>query len=193
MNCLAFVCKVFALTFTDWTVEYFPLWHLSLRFDPRKRMFMIHKRTERGIISSFSATKTHFSICCCMDRAPPLTGFNPDHPRLLLQSNPPPCPSQEEMTSALATMRVDYDQVKIKDIDTSSNPLLNKRRKKAAAGTTKGGATGCQNQWDAEGSCGREDSRWRRKTAEESEKKKGVKEDRLWNEWTPGPAQMDGC
>ncbi|CAF96558.1 unnamed protein product, partial [Tetraodon nigroviridis] len=40
---------------------------------------------------------------------------------------------KEEMTSALATMRVDYDQVKIKDIDTSSNPLLNKRRKKAAA------------------------------------------------------------
>uniref|UniRef100_A0A672IQ74 non-specific serine/threonine protein kinase n=1 Tax=Salarias fasciatus TaxID=181472 RepID=A0A672IQ74_SALFA len=39
---------------------------------------------------------------------------------------------KEEMTSALATMRVDYDQVKIKDLDTSSNPLLNKRRKKAA-------------------------------------------------------------
>uniref|UniRef100_A0A3B5Q9I0 non-specific serine/threonine protein kinase n=1 Tax=Xiphophorus maculatus TaxID=8083 RepID=A0A3B5Q9I0_XIPMA len=38
---------------------------------------------------------------------------------------------KEEMTSALATMRVDYDQVKIKDLDTSSNPLLNKRRKKA--------------------------------------------------------------
>lgn len=37
---------------------------------------------------------------------------------------------QEEMTSALATMRVDYDQVKIKDLDTSNNPLLNKRRKR---------------------------------------------------------------
>lgn len=35
---------------------------------------------------------------------------------------------QEGMTSALATMRVDYDQVKIKDLDTSNNPLLNKRR-----------------------------------------------------------------
>lgn len=34
------------------------------------------------------------------------------------------------MTSALATMRVDYDQVKIKDLDTSSNPLLIKRRKR---------------------------------------------------------------
>uniref|UniRef100_A0A8C5G6S7 non-specific serine/threonine protein kinase n=1 Tax=Gouania willdenowi TaxID=441366 RepID=A0A8C5G6S7_GOUWI len=42
---------------------------------------------------------------------------------------------KEEMTSALATMRVDYDQVKIKDLDTSSNPLLNKRRKKAASDT----------------------------------------------------------
>lgn len=56
--------------------------------------------------------------------------------------------SQEEMTSALATMRVDYDQVKIKDLDTSSNPLLNKRRKKAAAGA-KSGSTVCQSQWDS--------------------------------------------
>ena len=55
---------------------------------------------------------------------------------------------QEEMTSALATMRVDYDQVKIKDLDTSSNPLLNKRRKKAAAaaGGKGGGANVCQSQ-----------------------------------------------
>ncbi|XP_036387215.1 MAP kinase-activated protein kinase 3 [Megalops cyprinoides] len=52
---------------------------------------------------------------------------------------------KEEMTSALATMRVDYDQVKIKDLDTSSNPLLNKRRKKAAAGG-KGGGNVCNNQ-----------------------------------------------
>lgn len=59
--------------------------------------------------------------------------------------HPLPRPSQEEMTSALATMRVDYDQVKIKDLDTSSNPLLNKRRKKAAAGA-KGGSTVCQSQ-----------------------------------------------
>uniref|UniRef100_A0A3B3QW04 non-specific serine/threonine protein kinase n=1 Tax=Paramormyrops kingsleyae TaxID=1676925 RepID=A0A3B3QW04_9TELE len=47
---------------------------------------------------------------------------------------------KDEMTSALATMRVDYDQVKIKDLDTSSNPLLNKRRKRA--GTSKGGGGG---------------------------------------------------
>ncbi|KAG7493164.1 MAP kinase-activated protein kinase 2-like [Solea senegalensis] len=52
---------------------------------------------------------------------------------------------KEEMTSALATMRVDYDQVKIKDLDTSSNPLLNKRRKKAAAGG-KSVSTVCQSQ-----------------------------------------------
>lgn len=38
---------------------------------------------------------------------------------------------QEEMTSALATIRVDYEQIKIKTIEDSTNPLLNKRRKKA--------------------------------------------------------------
>ncbi|MEE6493533.1 hypothetical protein FKM82_016879 [Ascaphus truei] len=37
---------------------------------------------------------------------------------------------KEEMTSALATMRVDYEQIKIKKIEDSSNPLLQKRRKK---------------------------------------------------------------
>jgi len=35
------------------------------------------------------------------------------------------------MTSALATMRVDYEQIKIKTIEDSTNPLLTKRRKKA--------------------------------------------------------------
>ncbi|XP_022601039.1 MAP kinase-activated protein kinase 2 [Seriola dumerili] len=39
---------------------------------------------------------------------------------------------KEEMTSALATMRVDYEQVKIKTIEDSTNPLLTKRRKKAS-------------------------------------------------------------
>ncbi|KAG8518103.1 MAP kinase-activated protein kinase 2 [Galemys pyrenaicus] len=42
-------------------------------------------------------------------------------------------PDQEEMTSALATMRVDYEQIKIKKIEDASNPLLLKRRKKARA------------------------------------------------------------
>lgn len=37
---------------------------------------------------------------------------------------------QEEMTRSLATMRVDYDQVHIKTLESSNNPLLNKRRKK---------------------------------------------------------------
>lgn len=41
---------------------------------------------------------------------------------------------QEEMTSALATMRVDYEQIKIKTIKDSTNPLLTKRRKKANDG-----------------------------------------------------------
>ena len=39
---------------------------------------------------------------------------------------------QEEMTNALATMRVDYDQVHIKDVEHANNPILNKRRKKSA-------------------------------------------------------------
>ncbi|XP_041836603.1 MAP kinase-activated protein kinase 2 [Melanotaenia boesemani] len=38
---------------------------------------------------------------------------------------------KEEMTSALATMRVDYEQIKIKTIEDSTNPLLTKRRKRA--------------------------------------------------------------
>lgn len=36
------------------------------------------------------------------------------------------------MTSALATIRVDYDQIKIKTIEESTNPLLSKRRKNAS-------------------------------------------------------------
>ncbi|XP_008294255.1 MAP kinase-activated protein kinase 2 [Stegastes partitus] len=38
---------------------------------------------------------------------------------------------KEEMTYALATMRVDYEQIKIKAIADSTNPLLLKRRNKA--------------------------------------------------------------
>ncbi|KAK6176539.1 hypothetical protein SNE40_014805 [Patella caerulea] len=38
---------------------------------------------------------------------------------------------QEEMTNALATMRVDYDKsINIKSLQDSNNPILNKRRKK---------------------------------------------------------------
>ncbi|XP_053577082.1 MAP kinase-activated protein kinase 3 [Bombina bombina] len=50
---------------------------------------------------------------------------------------------KEEMTSALATMRVDYDQVKIKDLNSSTNRLLNKRRKKQTDGASP---PGCNNQ-----------------------------------------------
>ncbi|XP_046407252.1 MAP kinase-activated protein kinase 2 [Ischnura elegans] len=39
---------------------------------------------------------------------------------------------QEEMTRSLATMRVDYDQVHIKNLDNSNNALLNKRRRKGS-------------------------------------------------------------
>ncbi len=37
------------------------------------------------------------------------------------------------MTNALKTMRVDYDQVHIKNVDESTNSILSKRRKKNAA------------------------------------------------------------
>lgn len=50
---------------------------------------------------------------------------------------------KEEMTCALATMRVDYDQVKIKDLDNSTNKLLKKRRKKQAEA---GSSASCNNQ-----------------------------------------------
>ncbi|XP_042741396.1 MAP kinase-activated protein kinase 3 isoform X2 [Lagopus leucura] len=53
---------------------------------------------------------------------------------------------KEEMTSALATMRVDYDQVKIKDLKTSNNRLLNKRRKKQKQSGASSAAPGCNNQ-----------------------------------------------
>lgn len=41
------------------------------------------------------------------------------------------------MTSALATMRVDYEQIKIKTIKDSTNPLLMKRRMKANKALTE--------------------------------------------------------
>ncbi|XP_029292373.1 MAP kinase-activated protein kinase 2-like isoform X2 [Cottoperca gobio] len=44
---------------------------------------------------------------------------------------------KEEMTNALQTMRVDYDQIKIKTIEDSTNPLLLKRRKKSKNSTTQ--------------------------------------------------------
>ncbi|XP_015686424.1 MAP kinase-activated protein kinase 3-like [Protobothrops mucrosquamatus] len=53
---------------------------------------------------------------------------------------------KEEMTSALATMRVDYDQVKIKDLKISNNRLLNKRRKKQKQGGSSTASAGCNNQ-----------------------------------------------
>lgn len=39
---------------------------------------------------------------------------------------------QEEMTRSLATMRVDYDAVHLKNLENSNNPLLNKRRRQVA-------------------------------------------------------------
>ncbi|KAJ8793035.1 hypothetical protein J1605_003874 [Eschrichtius robustus] len=50
---------------------------------------------------------------------------------------------KEEMTSALATMRVDYDQVKIKDLQASNNRLLRRRKKQAGSSSA---SQGCNNQ-----------------------------------------------
>lgn len=49
---------------------------------------------------------------------------------------------QEEMTRSLATMRVDYDTLTIKTLDTANNPLLNKRRHRSGAGAAAGGGGG---------------------------------------------------
>lgn len=38
---------------------------------------------------------------------------------------------QDEMTNALATMRVDYDAIQVKTLEDSKNPILQKRKKKA--------------------------------------------------------------
>lgn len=48
---------------------------------------------------------------------------------------------KEEMTSALATMRLDCEQVTIKDLDSSNNPLLNKRRKRSVPNVAATGET----------------------------------------------------
>ncbi|XP_051965005.1 MAP kinase-activated protein kinase 2b [Xyrauchen texanus] len=42
---------------------------------------------------------------------------------------------KEEMTNALATIRVDYEQIKIKAIENSSNPLLVKRKQRMMTAT----------------------------------------------------------
>jgi mitogen-activated protein kinase-activated protein kinase 2 len=45
---------------------------------------------------------------------------------------------QDEMTNALATMRVDYDQIQIKNLSESKNRILAKRTKQQAVAETKG-------------------------------------------------------
>ncbi|KAJ8301702.1 hypothetical protein KUTeg_020689 [Tegillarca granosa] len=40
---------------------------------------------------------------------------------------------QEEMTNALATMRVDYEQTPLKNLDDSDNPILKKRRRRVGS------------------------------------------------------------
>jgi serine/threonine protein kinase len=51
-------------------------------------------------------------------------------PAVLSEERAQWCEVQEEMASALATMRVDYDQVQIKNLGETNNKLLAKRKKK---------------------------------------------------------------
>jgi mitogen-activated protein kinase-activated protein kinase 2 len=44
---------------------------------------------------------------------------------------------QDEMTRSLATMRVDYDHIHLKNLDKSNNPLLQKRKRKEEAVAVK--------------------------------------------------------
>ena len=37
------------------------------------------------------------------------------------------------MISELAAMRIDYDQIKLKNLENSKNPMLQKRREKASS------------------------------------------------------------
>uniref|UniRef100_A0A8C4TGU9 non-specific serine/threonine protein kinase n=1 Tax=Erpetoichthys calabaricus TaxID=27687 RepID=A0A8C4TGU9_ERPCA len=101
--------------------------HQLLKTDPTERMTISHFMNHLWINRSMAVPPTPLHTT-----------------RVLLEDKEMWDDVKEEMTSALATMRVDYDQVKIKDLNTSSNPLLNKRRKKAAAGG--GGTAVCNSQ-----------------------------------------------
>lgn len=90
-----------------------------LKTDPTERMTITEFMNHRWINQSISVPQT------------------PLHTARVLQEDQEHWDEvKDEMTSALATMRVDYDQVKIKDLTVSANRLLNKRRKKQADGSS---------------------------------------------------------
>uniref|UniRef100_A0A672RMJ2 non-specific serine/threonine protein kinase n=1 Tax=Sinocyclocheilus grahami TaxID=75366 RepID=A0A672RMJ2_SINGR len=102
--------------------------HQLLKTDPNERMTIEQFMNHTWIIQSMVVPQTPLHTT-----------------RVLTEDSEMWDEVKEELTSALATMRVDYEQVKIKDLDASSNPLLNKRRKKAATGEKSGGS-GCSSQ-----------------------------------------------
>ncbi|XP_075430309.1 MAP kinase-activated protein kinase 3 [Ascaphus truei] len=100
---------------------------LLLRTDPTDRMSIIQFMNHPWINQSMVVPQTPLHTA-----------------RVLLEDKEHWDEVKEEMTSALATMRVDYDQVKIKDLKSSTNRLLNKRRKKQTDGAPT--PAGCANQ-----------------------------------------------
>ncbi|XP_051760032.1 MAP kinase-activated protein kinase 2-like [Ctenopharyngodon idella] len=87
-----------------------------LKTDPTERMTIAEFMNHSWINKSMTVPPTHLHTS-----------------RVLMEESDVWDKVKEEMSNALATMRVDYEQIKIKAIEDSSNPLLLKRRKKMAA------------------------------------------------------------
>uniref|UniRef100_A0A9J7X9S2 non-specific serine/threonine protein kinase n=2 Tax=Cyprinus carpio TaxID=7962 RepID=A0A9J7X9S2_CYPCA len=88
-----------------------------LKTDPTERMTIAQFMNQSWINKSMNVPPTHLHTS-----------------RVLKEESHVWDEVKEEMTNALATIRVDYEQIKVKPIKDASNPLLLKRRKKMAAG-----------------------------------------------------------
>ncbi|KAM7422297.1 hypothetical protein PAMA_010386 [Pampus argenteus] len=86
-----------------------------LKTDPTERMTITEFMNHPWINQSMKVPQTPLSTC-----------------RVLKEEMHAWEDIKDEMTSALATMRVDYEQIKIKTIADSTNPLLSKRRNKVS-------------------------------------------------------------
>ncbi|XP_056102485.1 MAP kinase-activated protein kinase 2b isoform X2 [Rhinichthys klamathensis goyatoka] len=93
-----------------------------LKTDPTERMTITEFMNHSWINKSMKVPPTHLHTS-----------------RVLMEESDVWDKVKEEMTNALATIRVDYEQIKIKAIEDSSNPLLLKRRKKMAATMNEAG------------------------------------------------------
>uniref|UniRef100_A0A9J8AN62 non-specific serine/threonine protein kinase n=2 Tax=Cyprinus carpio TaxID=7962 RepID=A0A9J8AN62_CYPCA len=87
-----------------------------LKTDPTERMTIAQFMNQSWINKSMNVPPTHLHTS-----------------RVLKEESHVWDEVKEEMTNALATIRVDYEQIKVKPIKDASNPLLLKRRKKMAA------------------------------------------------------------